>query len=389
MMGLLLIVVGLGLAVIGTTVTAGAGGVSRLTLARWVSQRQHGSALAAALLSAPTKVVGPAMGLTTAGAVLVGIGLAPQVAPFRLGGTIAAVLLGIPALLVGVYALPRAVGHRWPEPLVRLAAPWLERLARVAGPMLPASVSAGTSLPLRRGTETVGEDEIVVLAGVLTFTERTVREVMTPRTEIAALEEGIAARDAAARFAESGYSRLPVFRESLDHITGMAYVFDVLKVEGGDRLPLRPVLAVPGSRRCADLLFDMQRERRQFAVVLDEFGGTDGIVTLEDLLEELVGEISDETDQPPAATSPAPDLLEVRGTESVQEVAKRFGATLPADRETVGGMLATALGRIPRVGERILVAGLEFDILDASPTRVDRVVVRGVSAPTITVAKGT
>jgi CBS domain containing-hemolysin-like protein len=234
----------------------------------------------------------------------------------------------------------------------------------------------------------VGEEEIVVLAGVLTFTERTVRDVMTPRMQIVALDEGATASEAAAVFNESGYSRLPVFRESLDHITGMVYVFDVLKVEGTDRLPLRPVLAVPGSRRCADLLFDMQRERRQLAVVLDEFGGTAGIVTLEDLLEELVGEISDETDRPPAVAAPAPDLMDLSGTESVQEIADRFGVALPGDRETVGGLLTKALGRIPRTGERVILGTLEFDVLRAGATRVERVVVRPAAAGTVTVVKG-
>ena len=388
MIGTVLVLLGLGLAAVGTMVAAGAGGVSRLTLARWVSQRQHGSALATALLSAPAKVVGPATGLTAAGIVLVGLGLAPTIAPFRLGGTAAVILLGVPALLGAVYAIPRAVGHRWPEPLVRGAAPWLERAARVLGPLLPAGQAAGGGLPMREGADTVGEEEIVVLAGVLTFTERTVRDVMTPRMQIVALDEAATASEAAARFNESGYSRLPVFRDSLDHITGMVYVFDVLKVEGTDRLPLRPVLAVPGSRRCADLLFDMQRERRQLAVVLDEFGGTAGIVTLEDLLEELVGEISDETDRPPAATAPVPDLLDLSGTESVQEIAARFGVALPGDRETVGGLLTKALGRIPRTGERVILGTLEFDVLRASATRVERVIVRATAAGTVTVVKG-
>jgi putative hemolysin len=179
-----------------------------------------------------------------------------------------------------------------------------------------------------------------------------------------------------------------VFRDSLDHVTGMAYVFDVLKAEGGSRLPLRPVLTVPGSRRCADLLFDMQRERRQLAIVLDEFGGTAGMVTLEDLLEELVGEISDETDRPLKEAAPVPDLLDVSGTEGVQEIATRFGVTLPGDRETVGGLLTKALGRIPRTGERVILAGLEFDVLRASATRVERVIVRATGAGSVTVVKG-
>lgn len=387
MSGVVLVLVGFGAAIAGTIVAAGAGSVSRLTLARWVSQRQHGSALATALLSTPAKVVGPAMGLTAAGVVLVGLGLSPLIAPFRVGGTAAVILLGVPALLAAVYAIPRAVGHRWPEPLVRGAAPWLERVARVLGPLLPAGQAAGGGLPTRQGADTVGEEEIVVLAGVLTFTERTVREVMTPRMEIVALEESATAFEAAARFTDSGYSRLPVFRDSLDHITGMVYVFDVLKVEGADRLPLRPVLAVPGSRRCADLLFDMQRERRQLAVVLDEFGGTAGIVTLEDLLEELVGEISDETDRPPETAAPLPALLDVGGTESVQDIADRFGVALPGDRETVGGLLTKALGRIPRPGERVLLGGLEFDVLQAGATRVERVIVRATGPGTVTVVK--
>jgi CBS domain containing-hemolysin-like protein len=368
-------------------IVAGAGGVSRLALARWVSQRQHGSALAAALLSAPAKVVGPALWLTAGGVLLAGLGCAAILAPLAPGRALAAVLLGVPGLLGLTYSLPRAIGHRWPEPLIRAVAPWFERVARLAGPLVPTGPAAG-SLPTRHGAETVGEDEIVVLAGVLTFTERTVREVMSPRTQIVALDEATVAREAAVLFRESGYSRLPVYRESLDQITGMAYVFDLLKVGPGERLPIRPVLAVPATRRCADLLFDMQRERRQLAVVLDEFGGTAGMVTLEDLLEELVGEISDETDATLQESGSDADVLDVDGTVGVQEIATRFGVTLPGGRETIGGVLATALGRIPRTGERIVLGGLEFDVLRAGPTRVERLVVRLAAQRQVTVVKG-
>ncbi|MDH4044340.1 MAG: CBS domain-containing protein [Gemmatimonadota bacterium] len=385
--GFLLGLVGVGAAAIGSMIVAGAGGVSRLALARWVSQRQHGSALAAALLSAPATVVGPALWLTAGGLLLAGIGLAAVLAPLTAARTIAALVLGVPATLALTYSIPRAIGHRWPEPLIRAAAPWLERVARLAGPLVPAG-PVGGGLPTRHGADTVGEDEIIVLAGVLTFTERTVREVMTPRTEIVGLEEGTLAREAAVCFTESGYSRLPMYRESLDHITGMAYVFDVLKVSANERLPVRPILAVPATRRCVDLLFDLQRERRQLAVALDEFGGTAGIVTLEDLLEELVGEISDETDAAVVEETGVANLMEVDGTMGVQEIAARFGVTLPGGRETVGGVLATALGRIPLTGERIVLGGLEFDILRASPTRVERLVVRPAAARPTTVVRG-
>jgi CBS domain containing-hemolysin-like protein len=387
MSGPVLTVIGLGIAGVGSMIVAGAGGVSRLALARWVSQRQHGSALAAALLSAPAKVVGPALWLTAGGVLLAGLGCAAILAPLAPGRALAAVLLGVPGLLGLTYSLPRAIGHRWPEPLIRAVAPWFERVARLAGPLVPTGPAAG-SLPTRHGAETVGEDEIVVLAGVLTFTERTVREVMSPRTQIVALDEATVAREAAVLFRESGYSRLPVYRESLDQITGMAYVFDLLKVGPGERLPIRPVLAVPATRRCADLLFDMQRERRQLAVVLDEFGGTAGMVTLEDLLEELVGEISDETDATLQESGSDADVLDVDGTVGVQEIATRFGVTLPGGRETIGGVLATALGRIPRTGERIVLGGLEFDVLRAGPTRVERLVVRLAAQRQVTVVKG-
>lgn len=386
MSGWVLGVLGLSVAGIGSMIVAGAGGVSRLALARWVSQRQHGSALAAALLSAPVKVVGPALWLTAGGLLLAGLGFAAVLAPLAPARTIAALVIGVPAVLALTYSIPRAIGHRWPEPLIRAAAPWLERAARLAGPLVPAGPGGG-SVPTWHGADTVGEEEILVLAGVLTFTERTVREVMTPRTEIVALEEGTQTREAAALFTESGYSRLPVYRESLDQITGMAYVFDLLKVSAGERLPVRPVLAVPTTRRCVDLLFDLQRERRQLAVVLDEFGGTAGMVTLEDLLEELVGEISDETDVAAPEDAPHTDLLEVDGAMGVQEIATRFGVTLPGDRETIGGVLATALGRIPHTGERIVLGGLEFDILRASPTRVERLVVRSATRPPATVVR--
>jgi magnesium and cobalt exporter, CNNM family len=378
-----LLVLGVLVAAAGTTLVAGAGAVSRLALARWVSQRQHGSAVAAALLSAPARIVGPAQGLVAGGMVLAGMGTAGLVAPLTPLSAGAVLIVGVPALLAAAYALPRAIGHRWPEPLVRAAAPSLERLGRVSRALLPAGRDPEIE-GVRRGTDTVGEDEIVVLAGVLSFTDRTVREVMTPRPDIVAIEESASARDAAVLLTESGYSRLPVFRDSLDQIIGMAYVFDLLKVGMTDRLPLRPVLAIPASRRCADLLFEMQRERRHLAVVLDEFGGTAGIVTLDDLLEELVGEIFDEGDGV-ATDAGETELLDVDGALGVQEIADRFGVTLPGGRETLGGMLATALGRIPRIGERVVMGQLEFDVVHASATRVERVIVRRADAASVTV----
>jgi CBS domain containing-hemolysin-like protein len=148
---------------------------------------------------------------------------------------------------------------------------------------------------------------------------------------------------------------------------------------------VRPVAVTPASRSCGDLLLDMQRERRHLSVVLDEFGGTLGIATLEDLLEELVGEIFDEHDEEvrPSPTT-APNLFETDGNLSIQSLEERFGVTLPASRSTtVGGLLVEWAGRIPNAGERFFLSGLEFDVVQASPTRVERLLIR--SGPTVAV----
>ena len=386
MTGTLVLVLGMAVAAAGTALAVGAAAVSRLELSRWISQRQHGAALAATLLSTPGRVLRPANALAAAGVVLTGLGLATVLAPLPLPAAVAVLLGAIPALVVAVHLLPRAAGRRWAEPMMRAAAPSLSRVARLVRPLTPA----GQPRPGADRTPGVGaqrEEEIAVIAGVIAFTERPVREAMTPRTQIVALPDGATAREAGALFAASGYSRLPVYRESLDQIAGMAYVFDSLKVSPDEPLPTRPVLVTPASRRCADLLFEMQRERRQMAVVLDEFGGTAGIVTLEDLLEELVGEIFDETDLGAApATAPVEALIEIDGTIPTEELAERFGITVPAAAQSVGGLLTTAVGRIPQAGERILLGGLEFDVLRASATRVERLAVRRAGTARVTVA---
>jgi len=139
-------------------------------------------------------------------------------------------------------------------------------------------------------------------------------------------------------------------------------------------LPTRPIATAPASKLCAELLFEMQQHRAHLAVVLDEYGGTAGIVTFEDLLEELVGEIFDEYEAIGDASGPV--ILEVTGATPVDEVASRFDVPLPDVAETIGGLLTRAAGRIPGVGERYLLAGLEFDVLSATATHLDRIMIR-------------
>jgi CBS domain containing-hemolysin-like protein len=166
----------------------------------------------------------------------------------------------------------------------------------------------------------------------------------------------------------------------------------LFRLAPGDPLPVRPVALTPGSRTCGDLLLDMQRERRHLAVVLDEFGGAQGIATLEDLLEELVGEIYDEHDDEVRSSAAAgPALFETDGNIPPQAIEERFGVSLPGGRSTtLAGLLAEWAGRIPNAGERFRVAGLEFDVLQASPTRIERLLIRsGATSPVTLLASGT
>jgi CBS domain containing-hemolysin-like protein len=386
--------IGLLAAALGTTVAVSSASVSRLELARWISQRLRGAAIANALLSTPGRILGTATSIATGGFLLSAMGLSAVLATVPpLLRAIAVVLLAVPLLVIVAYAIPRAVGRRWPEPVIRRTGPLMERIASSLSPLVPESGSARGDLArvLRAGHQegALGTDDLALFSGVVAFAERTVREIMTPRTDILAVPEGAPLPDVARLLAESGYSRLPVYRESLDNIVGMIYAFDLLKVPPGGILPVRPVDTVPAAKRCADLLYEMQRDGRQFAVVLDEFGGTAGLATFDDLLTELVSEVFDDSDTAQRAEqAPVFDLVELDGATPVAELAARFGLTMPMESGSVGGLLVRGAGRIPLVGERFVIGSLEFDVLAASPTRVERVAVRRGPVPAIPLPGG-
>jgi magnesium and cobalt transporter len=206
---------------------------------------------------------------------------------------------------------------------------------------------------------------------------------MTPRTDIVAIAEDATKAEISQAFSQSGYSRLPVYRGTLDEIVGMLHAFDLFRVQQGSPLPVRPVAMAPASRACGDLLIDMQRERRLMAVVLDEYGGTAGIVTLDDLLESIVGEIVDD-DEPGAAAGTGPGVFETDGSASREAIEARFETRLPPGRSaSIGGLLVELAGRIPGPGERFVMGGLELDVVQASPTRVERILIRTTPPPAI------
>ncbi len=373
---------GLLLAGVGVLTAVAASTIGRVELYRWSVGDAPGAGTADRLLQAPDRIVRASKGLATVGLSLTGLGVAPLVAPLPSVLLVAAVgLVVVPIALSVVYAGPRAAGRREADRVVREIVPTLMQFAPVLAPVSGRAVLRADE----RWSESVAAEgsELPALSGVLSFSQRPVREVMTPRTDIVAVKEGAGVDELGRIFMESGYSRLPMYRESLDDIIGMIYVFDLLKVAPGAELPIRPVMTVPASKRAGETLFELQRNRRQVAAVLDEYGGTAGIVTFEDLLEELVGEIFDEHDGRVTQRPAGIQLLEIGGSTPVEEVAHAFDVQLPETSETIAGVLARHAGRIPMTGERYLLAGLEFDVLAATPNRLERILVRRGPVPVV------
>ncbi|MGE5231272.1 MAG: hemolysin family protein [Deltaproteobacteria bacterium] len=386
--------VGLVLAVFGAAAGGALIALSRAELARVVSRRLRGAAPSMATLGQIDFHLTAASATTSLGVLLLGAATpALLVGSGAVRSLLFLVLVAVPFVLFSGYFIPRWLTQSLPEGLTDRLLPGLRRWSSVLGVVLPARV-ADRPRDLRsiwREGAAVGltmDGELALVGGVMSFTQRPVREVMTPRTELVAIAEDAALGDITQVFAQSGYSRIPVYRGTLDEIIGMLHAFDLFKLRPGDPLPIRPVAVAPASRNCGDLLLDMQRERRHLAVVLDEFGGTLGIVTLEDLLEEMVGEIFDEHDEEVrAGPGGPPSVLEADGATPASAVAERFGVPLPSGQATtIGGLLAELAGRIPNAGERFTLHGLEFDVLQASPTRIERLLIRPGPASAVLLA---
>jgi len=376
--------VGLALAVFGAVAGTALVSLSRAELSRAVAGQLRGEAGSLAWLAEMEEFLGATAALTALGVTIMGAALP---AFFR-GFTPAALallllLVAMPLVLLAGYLLPRWLVQPRAELLRRVVSPVLRPVARLLRVILPARQipGAGELRAVWRESAAAGlrsDDDLLKVAGVMTFAERPVREVMTPRTDVVAVAESDALEDISAVFGQSGYSRLPVYRGNLDEIVGMLHAFDLFRLRPGDQLPIRPVATAPGGRPCGEVLLDMQRERRHLAVVLDEFGGTLGIVTLEDLLESLVGEIFDEFEgEAPSGGPPGPQVFETDGATSLSELSDRFETRFPGVRtSTAGGLLTELAGRIPQAGERFLVGDIEFEVLQSTPTRIERVLVR-------------
>ena len=380
---LAVLLVGLLLAGVSAAIGVAAATVSQHELTRWVAYKLRGSAATVNVLQNPGSTLATANMLTTLG-VLLAAGAIPALlaatTPTFLG--IFTIAVGVPLFIGAAYLVPRVLGRRWAEPLVGRAVPVMEQVGAVLAPFIPrregSTRTTLAALLTSADTDALATtDEMAVVSGVLAFADRPVRELMTPRTAIVAFPEGILTAEAAHVLQQSGYSRYPVYRGSLDEVVGVAHTLDLLGRQPEDPILVRPPLSVPGTMRAADLMLEMQRGGRHLAVVLDEFGGTAGLVTFDDLLNDLVSELF----EPTGRTTDVTRVIEVEGSTPASELAAKLGGGIElggtvGSAQTVAGLLMQALGRIPRAGERFTFKGLEFDILSASATRVERIAVR-------------
>jgi CBS domain containing-hemolysin-like protein len=243
---------------------------------------------------------------------------------------------------------------------------------------------------LKEPTTSEEVDERRLLRNVLTLAELSAEDVMVPRADIIAVEASTPLNDLVKAIAAEAHSRLPVYRERLDDIIGMIHIKDVLRYWGREAefsfsQILRDVLFVAPSMRVLDLLLEMRESRTHIALVVDEYGGIDGLVTIEDLVEEIVGEIEDEHDEDgrPRIVHRADGTSVTDGRLTLGEFEASVGPILtPEDRaqiDTLGGLVVGLVGRVPGRGEVIKhSSGIEFEVLEADARRVKRIRVRGV-----------
>ena len=229
------------------------------------------------------------------------------------------------------------------------------------------------------------EDYREMIEGVLHLHEVDVAQIMTPRTEMFCLPVNTTVGEALQAILQHGYTRIPVYRDTRDDIIGVLYAKDLLRALGADPAqarsrPVEPLLRaplfVPETKRVDDLLQEFQRKRTHLAIVLDEYGGVSGLVTIEDVLEEIVGEITDEYDRQPEEEIRQIDYrtVEVLAKVHVEELNQRLGIHLEenGDFDTIGGYVFSALGRVPQVGEQLQRDNVRITVLEATPRRIHR-----------------
>ena len=222
-----------------------------------------------------------------------------------------------------------------------------------------------------------------LLENVIDYTDRTARHVMIPRSDIAYLSLARSLEENLAVITQTAATRYPLASTDIDHVVGMVHVKDLFNrrdaLRSSEDLAAvkREILFVPETRPLDALLRDFQQRRIHIAIVVDEYGGTSGLVTLEDVLEEIVGEIQDEFDREPPSVEETPQGLVFDGLTLIDDAGERLGVTLPepADVSTLAGLVTAQIGRMPRPGDKVTIAGLEFTVVEVKGRRVSKVLV--------------
>lgn len=341
--------------------------------------------------------------------------LSVQLTPVALHAVAVAVAFGFITFLHIVFGelAPKSAALLHPEAVSRLVAPVLNTFNGIVAPGIwflnrssnlflrliglrrassaeqvhsPEEIEMLVHESLRQGV--VEEDEQAMIQGVFELTHTVAREVMTPRPDIVGAPADATIDDLLKTAADSGFSRLPVFEESIDDIVGVVVVKDLLPwiVDGSReavtaRELMREALFVPDTKAVDDLLTELRVHKLHMAIVVDEFGGTDGIVTLEDLVEEIVGEIYDEHDVAQADVAVEPDgRIVIDGGYSFSDLLAKFD--LPAAEEeydTVAGYVIGVLGRIPEAGECVSIGDAELEVLELNERRITRLELKGAT----------
>jgi CBS domain containing-hemolysin-like protein len=382
--------------------------MSRIKAKSLVDEKRRGARQLAKLVENPANFLNPILLLVLicqlVSATLVGI-----VAEHLFGGL--GVLLGIVFEIVVIFVFFEAVPKNWAvqhaDRAALLSAPIVNTLLRFPPIKWLSSLLIGlanriigaaddgegvreayiTDSELKAMADVAHEERVIegdertFIHSIIDFGDTVAREVMTPRPDMVTVEADATVRDALEAALRAGYSRIPVEAEGIDDIIGIAYIKDLVRDErvGKSAQPvrasMRPAKFVPESKEVSDLLREMQEEKYHMAIVVDEYGGTAGLITLEDLLEELVGDIIDEFD----VEEPEVELLDdgsvmVNAAYSVDDADELLGAELPhGPWDTVGGLMLDLVGRVPDPGDSVEVDGFRLTALDVRGRRIGRV----------------
>ena len=319
-----------------------------------------------------------------------------------MGGLLPVTLVAVPVTLLLAEVVPRGIVASHPEGIVRWTLPILYPFSKVLWPI--ASLSTGIARLLHRepvdGPRAMEEDirtaaeeaeregvlakeDRAMIEKIMEFRDVQVNEVMTPRTDLFCIEVETSMEETMKIAKRTSHSRIPVYSGNRDTIVGILYLKDLLRqIDNGDlasvtlRAIMRKPLFIPETKFVSDLLKEFQASKIHIAIVVDEYGGTSGIVTIEDLLEEIVGEIQDEYDaeEEVPLRRIAEDTVDVDAKFHIDELNRELGLDLPEGDgfETLGGFVFSQLGKVPRVGENFRHGSVEFTVLAADERRINR-----------------